>query len=767
MKAYANKKEDLISEVPLTHEQMENLLLLQQKILGKIAFGKQYNEILEDLCRSAESMLPNSIASIMLFNEARESLTVKSAPNMPLDAVNALNGLVPGENSGSCGTAVYENSPQFVCDTKKDVRWSGAAFQDFANIYGVDACWSMPIRGVDALAIGSFALSSMENRTPHQFHKKLLETCADIVAIALKRESEEKQLSFLAHYDVLTQLPNRTLFADRFSQAIAHSKRTDSMLAICFLDLDNFKPVNDNYGHDIGDHLLIEVANRIKATIREEDTASRQGGDEFTLLLRDIESFEQCEETLKRIRDALAQPYIINGYPHKITASIGTTIYPLDDADLDTLVRHADQAMYQAKLAGKNQQQIFNTLNDQEIANRQSQLSEIRQALTGKQFQLYYQPKVNMRTGNVFGVEALIRWIHPEKGLIPPLDFLPIIEGTDLEIQVGGWVINEALLQMDTWLQQDINLEVSINISSHHLQSNVFFDQLSEALDKYPNVNSQDLQLEILESSALGDINTISGIIKSCQNVLGVDVALDDFGTGYSSLTHMKNLSANTIKIDQTFVRDLLDDPNNYSIIEGIIGLAKAFNREVIAEGVETDAHGLMLLIMGCSEAQGYGVSRPLPTEELMTWLADYCPNPYWTDYGKRQFSPQEHKMILLRLTTEHWFSNINKVLLTMENSGFGHYFIKCHLGVWLSRFEDEALFNQDWLEQLKQAHDVMYKLARELITQHEAGQVAEAQARVNEFKQSYTTVLSYLNNYNQLSTAKSSFTALSKKKPM
>ncbi|NOQ82178.1 MAG: EAL domain-containing protein [Methylophaga sp.] len=603
-------------------------------------------------------------------------------------------------------------------------------------------------------------------RSEEEFGRSISDLCAQAILEDNRFKADEK-LSLIAHYDVLTQLPNRTLFADRFSQAVAHSKRTNSMLAICFLDLDNFKPINDNYGHDVGDQLLIKVANRIKATIREEDTASRQGGDEFTLLLRDIESFEQCEQLLKRIRDALAQPYIINDSPLKITGSIGVTIYPLDDADLDTLVRHADQAMYQAKLAGKNQQQVFNALGDREIADRQSQLSEIKQALTSKQFQLYYQPKVNMKTGNVFGAEALIRWIHPEKGLIPPLDFLPIIEGTELEIQIGGWVIHEALSQMDSWQKQDIDLEVSINISSHHLQSAVFFDQINEALDNHPDVNSQDLQLEILESSALGDINAINGIIKSCQNVLGVNVALDDFGTGYSSLTHMKNLSANTIKIDQTFVRDLLDDPNDYSIIEGIIGLAKAFNREVIAEGVETNAHGLMLLIMGCNEAQGYGISRPIPADDLVTWLADYKPNSCWTDYGNRSFTPQEHKILLLQLTTEHWFNNINKVLLTMDDSGFGQFFMKCHLGVWLSRFEDEGLFKQDWQEQLKQAHDVMFNLASELIDQHQAGRVDEAQARIGEFELSYKAVFSLLNDYNQHAVAKISFAALGKKKPL
>ena len=239
------------------------------------------------------------------------------------------------------------------------------------------------------------------------------------------RKKSEERLNQMAHYDVLTNLPNRALFSDRFSQALAHSKRTESMLAICFLDLDNFKPINDNFGHAIGDLLLIEVANRLKMTIREEDTASRQGGDEFTLLLRDIESFAQCEQLLNRVRQSLAQPYVINGHTHDLSISLGSTIYPLDNSDLDTLLRHADQAMYQAKLAGKDQLKLFNALDDQQIIHKQTQRQEISRALSNKEFCLYYQPKVNMRTGKVFGVEALIRWIHPDKGLIPPLDFLP------------------------------------------------------------------------------------------------------------------------------------------------------------------------------------------------------------------------------------------------------------------------------------------------------------------------------------------------------
>lgn len=752
---------DKVSEVPITNEQMEYLLLLQQAILGKLAVGNQHQETLDDLCRSAESMLPNAVASIMLFTDDKNSLTVRAAPNIPIEASKALNGLIPGEYSGSCGTAVYRNVAQFVSNTKEDTRWAASAFQDFAKIFGINACWSMPIRGDNKLAIGSFALSSMEKRNPQKFHKKLLETCADIVAIILKREAEEKQLKFLAHYDALTGLPNRTLFADRFNQAIAHSKRSNSLLAICFLDLDNFKAINDNYGHDAGDKLLIEVAKRITATIRDEDTVSRQGGDEFTLLLRDIDSPSQCEKLLERINHSLAQSHIINGRPHKVSASIGTTLYPLDNTDLDTLIRHADQAMYHAKLSGKNQQQLFNILDDQQIIQRQERLSEIQQALKNKQFELYYQPKVNMKTGQIVGVEALIRWIHPDKGLIPPLDFLPLIDGTEIEIQLGAWVINEALQQLDDWQKQGINLEMSINISSHHIQSLLFLDQLNEALDKHPDVNSQDFQLEILESSALGDIETINGIIKSCRNVLGVNVALDDFGTGYSSLTHMKNLSANIIKIDQSFVRDLLDDPDDFSIIEGIIGLSHAFNREVIAEGVETDAHGIILLLMGCELAQGYGISHPLPATELLTWLANYTPNQYWLDHAKKHLSLPQKKIILLQLTTQHWFNRVKKELLTMEDSGFGKFFIQCHLGMWLSRVEQKELFDPTWVGKLKKVHDLLFSLADKLIKHHQAGKIGLAKEGINELELAYEQVCTVLAQQRQNHTAQKSFASL------
>ena len=453
-----------------------------------------------------------------------------------------------------------------------------------------------------------------------------------VVFIADITESKKYQekLDHMAHFDMLTGLPNRALFIDRFQQAMAQSKRAGNQLAICFLDLDDFKPINDGHGHSVGDQLLIEVAQRIKTTIREGDTVSRQGGDEFAILLSNIESDNQYQQLLDRILLSLSQAYIIDDYSHYISASIGLTLYPLDDSNLDTLLRHADIAMYEAKVAGKNQYCLFSIQQDQQAFARHHRLDEIKHALENNEFCFHYQPKVNMVTGDVFGAEALIRWYHPDKGLIPPLDFLPIIDGTQLELEIGEWVINQALTQLNAWQQQGIQLEVSINISSKHLLSNHFFSQLEEAFARHTEVDSAYLQLEILESSELGDVDTIRDIIQLCQDNFGVNFALDDFGTGYSSLTHLRNLPVDTVKIDQTFVRDMLVDSNDKAIIEGVIGLADAFHRKVIAEGVETTEHGQMLIAMGCEEAQGYGIAKPMPAKNIPNWLSNYIPNKDW-----------------------------------------------------------------------------------------------------------------------------------------
>ncbi|GIC75588.1 EAL domain-containing protein [Moritella sp. F3] len=566
--------------------------------------------------------------SSRVFSETNEGLMITDATGKIIDinpAFTRVTGYSLDEVSGQTPSILSSNkqSPSFFTEMWQSLLKQG---------YWHGEVWNKKKNG--ELFAARLSISSLSNDDGSgTFHYVGL--FADIT----QAKQQQKKLELMAHYDMLTELPNRSLLAERFKLGIRHSQQTDTMLGVCFLDLDNFKPVNDSYGHEVGDQLLIAVAQRLNANIRDEDTASRQGGDEFVLLLGEIESLQHCQQLLTRINHCLAQPYLIAGHVFNISVSIGVTLYPENDADLDTLLRHADYSMYQAKLAGKNRFHLFNPEQDKQKTQKNQQLDEIQQALLNNEFALYYQPKINMKTGEVYGAEALIRWLHPEDGLIPPLDFLPIIEGSALEIQIGDWVINQALKQTVEWQQQGIFLEVSVNIACYHLISPAFLTQLENALANYPHFNAKYLQLEILESGALTDLNTIRGILDTCRNVLGVNIALDDFGTGYSSLTHLKDLPANTIKIDQSFVKNMLDEPDDYAIISGVLALANSFNREVIAEGVETTEHGLMLLEMGCYAAQGYGIARPMPAAKILAWLRSYTPNQQWLNSSNNNVS--------------------------------------------------------------------------------------------------------------------------------
>jgi diguanylate cyclase (GGDEF)-like protein len=548
-------------------------------------------------------------------------------------------------------------------------------------------------------------------------------------SMLIEIQHRDSDLQRLALYDELTGIPNRTLFVDHFHSAIAHSKRANTQLAVCFLDIDNFKPINDNFGHDVGDKLLIEVAQRITASIREEDTVSRQGGDEFAILLGDIISLEQCQQSIERIYHAVTQPYLIDDDVHKITISSGITLYPTDDGDIDTLIRHADQAMYHAKLAGKHCYRVFNPLHDKRIIQKHHQLSEIENALKTNQLTLFYQPKVNMVTGEVFGVEALIRWLHPVKGLIPPLDFLPVIEGSELETQVGDWVIEQALRQLGEWKSQSINFEVSVNISSHHLQTESFIFQLESALARHPTVDPNLLQLEILESSALGDVRTISKILESCK-ALGIHIALDDFGTGYSSLTHLRRLPVDVIKIDQSFVRDILDDPSDYAIVNGVIGLADSFNRDVIAEGVETTEHGLLLLISNCTSAQGYGIARPMPPNELLQWYSSYIPNQRWLECGREKRTIKDNRIKLFQLFIERWVDTFEQNILAANENNKNWPMMDyktSHAVHWMIRAKQEKIFDSRWLNSLKSLYGNVSNIANDLLHKYQMGDIEMA----------------------------------------
>ena len=444
-------------------------------------------------------------------------------------------------------------------------------------------------------------------------------------------KDHQRQLESIAHFDALTGLPNRVLLADRLSQGLLQSQRRQKALAVAFLDLDGFKSVNDNHGHEVGDHLLIALAQRMKAALREGDTLARIGGDEFVAVLVDLEGAAACEPVLLRLLQAAADPVTVDDVILQVSASIGVTHYPQDGSEADLLMRHADQAMYQAKQAGKNRYHLFDVAHDVASQTLRQSLDQIRAALERGELLLYYQPKVNMRTGVVIGAEALIRWQHPERGLLPPGLFLPAIEGHPLSVEIGEWVIDHALTQMAEWRTQGMELPLSVNIGAHQLQQGDFAERLGALLMAHPELPRYCLELEILETSALEDIAQVSDVMGACR-ALGVGFALDDFGTGYSSLTYLKRLPAELLKIDQSFVRDMQTDADDLAIVQGVIGLAKAFGRQVIAEGVETTELGSVLLSMGCDLAQGYGIARPMPAAAVPAWVAAWRPDPRWAE---------------------------------------------------------------------------------------------------------------------------------------
>jgi diguanylate cyclase (GGDEF)-like protein/PAS domain S-box-containing protein len=432
-------------------------------------------------------------------------------------------------------------------------------------------------------------------------------------------KDHEAELSMVANYDALTGVPNRRLLADRLRQATALAQRGGKMLAICYIDLDGFKDVNDQHGHEAGDRLLVDIARRLLEVLRAGDTLARLGGDEFVVLFNDLAEEAECFQVLDRIMQTIAAPMQLAGQQVAVSASIGVTFYPSDNEDGDTLLRHADQAMYIAKQTGKNRYHIYDAIHDQRVRSLHETRRRIQQGLESGEFELYYQPKLELSSNKIVGVEALIRWNHPERGLLQPADFLPVIENSDLEIKLGKWVLGTALAQLHAWEQAGVALDISINISARHLQSPDFVAELKRRLEQYPKLEHGRLQIEVLETAALEDMGQSFEVIKSCRE-MGVSFALDDFGTGYSSLVYLRKLGADTLKIDQSFVQNMATNEGDRAIVQGVIALAKTFNRQTVAEGMEDSKLVQTLADMGCCFGQGYGIAYPMQAGEFLDW---------------------------------------------------------------------------------------------------------------------------------------------------
>jgi diguanylate cyclase (GGDEF)-like protein/PAS domain S-box-containing protein len=428
------------------------------------------------------------------------------------------------------------------------------------------------------------------------------------------------QMAHLAYHDVLTGLPNRKLLNDRVSHAILSASRKTRKVAVLFLDLDGFKHINDSLGHSIGDKVLQSVAKRLVDSIRGSDTVSRQGGDEFVVLLSEVEHSEGVATTVRRLLQVVADPHSIDQHDLYVTACIGVSTYPDDGPDTETLIKNADTAMYQAKENGRQSYQFFKPAMNVRAVERQSIEGSLRRALERQEFAVHYQPKINLRTGEISGVEALIRWMHPGRGQVSPAQFIPVAEDCGLILPIGNWVLREACKQARAWVDAGLPLgTMGVNISAMEFRNENFLGGVFAIL-KDTGLNPTFLELELTESVLMKQPESTASVLQALR-AKGVQVAVDDFGTGYSSLSYLQKFSIDALKIDQSFVRRITTAPDETTIVTAVIGMARSLKLRVVAEGVETLKELEFLQAHQCDEAQGYYFSRPIPPEQLAKLL--------------------------------------------------------------------------------------------------------------------------------------------------
>lgn len=438
-----------------------------------------------------------------------------------------------------------------------------------------------------------------------------------------ERKAAERKIHHLAHHDVLTGLPNRLSLQGRMEQAMSEARRHGTLIAVMMIDMDHFKDINDTLGHHVGDALLVDVAQRLLCCVRLSDVVARLGGDEFVVLVTDMASTLTAAAVAEKIVSALSAPYQVEAYRLHSTPSVGIGVFPNDGTSVDTLLRNVDTAMYHAKAAGRNNYQFFDQSMSANASERLALQGSLHHAIESRQFVLHYQPQIEVASGRLVGVEALVRWQHPERGLVPPNSFIPIAEESDLIIKLGEWILQEACWQLSRWKDQGLMLRVSVNLSARQLRSKNLLHQVEDTLIRH-DLRPGELELEITESVAMDNPDATLRMLGQLRE-LGVELAIDDFGTGYSSLSHLKLMPLQRLKIDRSFVKDIESDPDDAAICAATISLAQHLGLSVVAEGVETEAQLAFLGNLGCECVQGYLFSKPLPAAEFEAWAAQHA----------------------------------------------------------------------------------------------------------------------------------------------
>ena len=547
-----------------------------------------------------------------------------------------------------------------------------------------------------------------------------------------EQKQEELRFKYIAHHDSLTKLPNRRLLDDRLRHAMAQAQQRQRSIVVGYLDIDDFKVVNDSHGHGVGDELLALLAARFQTALREGDMIARLGGDEFVIVVSNLDKPSEIEPIMGRLLSAAANPIRIRDLDISVSVSIGITFYPQeDDVTVQQLLSQADEALYRVKLSGKNNYRAYQDKHPRAAGSNAGKIAQARRALEKNEFKLYYQPQVNMRTGEILAVEALLRWELPDHVVLLPAAFLPDLADHRVAIDLDRWVLKSAATQLASWHAEGVKIPVSVNIGAGMLQDPAFETCLTDLISAYPLIAEGWLQVEVVERSALKDLVYASAVMNRCRQ-RGFRFSLDDFGTGWASLTHLKRLPVDQLKIDCSFVRNILYDPDDLSILEAILGLAATFRLEVIAEGVESEEHGRLLVQLGCEVGQGFGIAAAMPGEALASWTGSWKPPRAWTNAERLG----ENAVALLHARAEigAWSRAMDALAVGMPASPPSADFQTCRFGKWLTAQGPGTLRTQAAVRTARRLHREFHDIAEELLSLHGGGRYEELQARLIEF---------------------------------